>query len=141
MANWKGPEGEREVERLCHAQGYRRARRMLGAGRKDDVGDIDGMPGLCLQVTRVKTALTTKLYEKLPKTEQERINRRVPFAAIFARLDRKPWLVVMSPAQFFKLYYYALIGYDVARRNKKAMMSADDRIGPERRSPRSRATG
>jgi Holliday junction resolvase len=135
--NWKGPEGEREVQRLAQAEGYK-ARRMLGAGRKDDVGDIDGMPRLCLQVTRVKTALTTKLYEKLPKTEQERINRRVPFGAIFARLDHKPWMVVMTPKQFWRLYHYALIGYDVARRKKTATMSGDDRLGPSR--PRSRAS-
>lgn len=132
MGHWKGPEGERIVAALCRTEGYKKARRMLGAGRQDDVGDIDGMPRLCLQVTWVKTNLTGKLYEKLPMTEQQRINRRVPFAAVFARLDRHPWMVTMTPKQFWRLYHYALIGYDEVRRNRRATMSDDDRLSPSR---------
>jgi hypothetical protein len=129
----KGAEGEREVERIFHAAGYPDARRALGEGRKDDVGDVGGLPRLCLQVFRRGTGLTNALYTKLPATERQRLNRKAPFAAMFARLDRRPWLVVMSPDHFLKLYHYALIGYDEERRKRKARLAADGSRKPSAR--------
>ena len=114
MTHWKGPLREREVAAMFQEAGYPKARRALGAGRKDDVGDIDGVPDLCIQVAGRKTGLAAVIDEKIVATELQRENRGVPFTSLWIRMDRKPWIVVLSPKMFFTLFKYALIGYKTA---------------------------
>jgi Holliday junction resolvase len=131
MTHWKGPVREREVAAMFNEEGFTKARRALGAGRLDDVGDIDGVPLLCLQVAGRKTGVSTVLDQKLPATEIQRKNRGVPFAALFLRMDRKPWIVVLTPKMFFTLFKYALIGYDVERLKKHVKLGDhDDHVAP-----------
>ena len=115
MTHWKGPMREREVAAMFNEAGWTKARRALGAGRKDDVGDIDGIPHLCVQVAGRKTGLAAVIDEKLPASELQRGHRGTPFTSLFVRMDRKPWIIVLSPKSFFTLFRYALIGYDVER--------------------------
>ena len=126
MTHWKGPVREREVAAIFQASGFTKARRALGAGRKDDVGDIDGVPNLCIQVAGRKTGLAAVIDEKLPATEQQRLNRGTVFTSLWVRMDRKPFIVVLSPKQFLLLFKYALIGYDVERLKKQVKLSPDD---------------
>lgn len=130
MTHWKGPVREREVSAIFIEEGFAKARRALGAGRQDDVGDIDGVPHLCLQVAGRKTGLSTVIDQKLPATEIQRNNRGVPFASLWIRMDRKPWIVVLTPRMFFTLFKYALIGYDVEQRKKGVKMSDHDDVAP-----------
>ena len=130
MTHWKGPLREREVAAIFNEAGFTKARRALGAGRQDDVGDIDGVPHLCLQVAGRKTGLATVIDEKLPATEIQRKNRDVPFAALWIRMDRKPWIIVLSPKMFFTLFKYALIGYDVERLKNRVKMADHDDVAP-----------
>jgi len=118
----KGDRRELEVQELCRAAGFRRARRALGAGRKDDVGDMDGLRELCIQVTGAANG-TTRIWQKLPAVETQRRNRRVRFGALFIKYDRKPWIVVLTPAQFFRLYKYALIGLASTRAQRSTKIS------------------
>lgn len=131
----KGDDGELEVQALFRTAGFTRARRALGAGRKDDVGDIDGLRDLCLQVTRAQNG-TARIWQKLPQLESQRSNRRTRFGALFIRYDRKPWIVILTPAQFIRLYRYALKGLDAARKERAATMASDDHNG---RRPRTTA--
>jgi hypothetical protein len=126
MTHWKGPMREREVAAMFIEAGWKKARRALGAGRKDDVGDIDGVPNLCIQVAGRKTGLSSVINEKFPATERQRVNRGVPFASLWIRMDRKPWLVLLSPKQFFTLFHYALIGYDAERLRESVKMGPND---------------
>lgn len=104
----KGDKGEREVEAIFRSCGFPKARRMLGAGRKDDIGDFDNLPDLTLQATWQKNL--NAVWAKLAATSEQRNRRRTRFGALFYRTDRKPWIVVLTPAQFIRLYKYALIG-------------------------------
>jgi Holliday junction resolvase len=45
----KGSVFEREVVRVLRAAGHAFAERAYGAGRPGDVGDIDGLPGFCIE--------------------------------------------------------------------------------------------
>jgi Holliday junction resolvase len=126
VTHWKGPLREREVATMFQEAGWTKARRALGAGRKDDVGDIDGVPNLCIQVAGRKTGLAAVIKEKLPASELQRRNRGVPFTSLFIRMDRNPWLVFLSPSQFFTLFRYALIGYDVERLREAANLDPND---------------
>ena len=130
MTHWKGPLREREVAAMFNEEGYTKARRALGAGRKDDVGDIDGIPNLCVQVAGRKTGLAAVIDEKLPAAEVQRENRGVPFTSLWIRMDRKPWFVFLTPKQFFILFKYALIGYDVERLKKSVKMGDHDDVAP-----------
>jgi Holliday junction resolvase len=130
VTHWKGPVREREVAAMFNEEGFAKARRALGAGRNDDVGDIDGVPHLCLQVAGRKTGLATVLDQKLPATEIQRKNRGVPFGALFVRMDRKPWVVHLTPRMFFTLFKYALIGYDVERLKESVRLTHHDDVAP-----------
>lgn len=46
----KGSEFEREVVRVLRDHGHPYAERAYGAGRPEDRGDIDGLPGYCIEV-------------------------------------------------------------------------------------------
>lgn len=120
-AKAKGDRKELEIQELFRAAGFSRARRSLGAGRKDDVGDIDGLRELCIQVTGTARG-TTRIWEKLPDVERQRSNRRTRFGALFIKYDRKPWLVILTPAQFIRLYKYALKGLAVTRAERAEKM-------------------
>jgi hypothetical protein len=130
MTHWKGPVKEREVAAMFVEEGYTKARRALGAGRQDDVGDIDGVPNLCIQVAARKSGIATVLDQKLPATEIQRKNRGVPFASLWLKMNLKPWIVVLTPKMFFTLFKYALIGYDVERLKESVKMNDHDNVIP-----------
>lgn len=110
----KGDKGEREVQELLrsllHLPGIRRA---LGAGRKDDVGDIDGVPQTAIQVAWWSNPLTA-INAKIGDVERQRRNKRVRFGVLFVRRTRvrsgPPWIVVMTPEQFARMHKYAMMG-------------------------------
>lgn len=106
----KGDYAEREVQELLrHLLGNPKIRRALGAGRHDDVGDIDGVSNTCIQVAWRENLVPT-IQAKLKEVEHQRKNRRVRFSAVFIRKNRYPWFVVMSPEQWAKQWKYAQIG-------------------------------
>ena len=99
----KGDRAELEVQALLRDHLGVPARRALGAGRKDDVGDIDGVPQLAVQVCNWAN-VAQAVRHKPVEAEQQRVNRCVPFAATFVRLRGGAWRVVLTPEQFFALY-------------------------------------
>ena len=83
-ARRKGDRAELEVQEILREQLGVEARRALGAGRKDDIGDIHGVPQTVIQVANRKDVAAT-VREKPEEAEEQRIRARVTFAATFVR--------------------------------------------------------
>ena len=98
----KGDAGELEVQAIFRDQ-IGSGRRALGAGRKDDIGDITGIPHLTVQVANRKDIAAT-VREKPLEAEQQRIRAGTAFGCTFIRLRGGDWRVVLTTDQFFSLY-------------------------------------
>ena len=74
-------------------------RRRLGAGRIDDTGDLDGVPGHVVQVANwADTAAAARV--KPPEAEQQRINAQATHAATLVRFRGGTWRVVLTLEQW-----------------------------------------
>jgi hypothetical protein len=98
----KGDSAELEVQAMIREQLGLPARRALGAGRKDDRGDIDGVPDTAIQVTNRKD-LSSAVTEKLPALERQMLNASATFGALFCRRRGGKWIVVMTPEMWCAL--------------------------------------
>jgi hypothetical protein len=94
----KGDRAERAVEGIIRDLLGVPARRKLGAGRQDDMGDIDGVPDTCIQVVDYQD-LARAVREKLPETERQRERMGATFAATFVK-RRGGFIVVLTPEQW-----------------------------------------
>ena len=95
----KGDKAELEVQGLIRDHLGLPARRKLGAGRKDDVGDIDGVPETCISVgniARIAEAVREKPLECA--VQQERAGAL--FGATFLRLRGGEYRVVLTVDQW-----------------------------------------
>ncbi len=95
----KGDRAEREVASILSDELGLPVKRALGAGRKEDVGDIFGIPGVALQVVAYKD-IARAIREKLPEVEQQRQRAGATYSAVFARRRGGEWVVVMTPAMW-----------------------------------------
>lgn len=98
----KGDRGELEVQAFFRDH-LGVGRRALGAGRKDDIGDITGIPHLTVQVANRKDLAGT-IRSKPVECEAQRCRAGTAFAATFVRLHGGDWRVVLTPEQFLSLY-------------------------------------
>lgn len=111
----KGDRAELEVQALFRDH-IGTGRRALGAGRKDDIGDITGLPQLCVQVVNWKD-VAAAVRHKPVECEQQRVNLWRQhyeaiddvYAATFVRLRGGEYRVVMTPEQFFAMYREAIL--------------------------------
>ena len=81
---------------LTLISGYE-CRRMLGAGRKDDVGDIAGLPNTTIQVKAYKDIARAVRVGPL-QAEQQKVNAGNRYAFTMVRI-RGDWRVVMTMSQ------------------------------------------
>jgi len=95
----KGDRGELEAAAvLTEALGVS-VRRKLGAGRADDTGDLDGVPGHVVQIANWEdTAAAARV--KPPAAEQQRINASEAHAASIIRFRGGTWRVVLTLEQW-----------------------------------------
>ena len=93
----KGDRAELEVEGILRDELGVPARRALGAGRLDDVGDIDGVPETCVQVAYWPSATLRAFREKPIECEQQRLRWHRTFGVTFIR-SRGTRLVVPETA-------------------------------------------
>lgn len=98
-AKRKGDQAEREVAALIAALTGFPARRKLGAGRADDIGDIDGVPDTVVQVANY-TDLTRALREKVPGCVEQQERAGATFGATFLRRRGGSYVVVLTPEQW-----------------------------------------
>jgi hypothetical protein len=99
----KGSQFEREVVAHLKANGFPYCERHYGAGRPDDVGDIDGIVGWTLEC---KNHRALELSAWMTEAECERVNGRQSFAAVVAKRRGKPVeqsYVVMTLDTFARL--------------------------------------
>lgn len=99
----KGDRAELEVQGILRELLGVPARRKLGAGRQDDMGDIDGVPDTCISVanlSRISEAVRSKPAEC--EVQQERMG--ATFGATFVRLKGGKYRVVLTPEQFAALW-------------------------------------
>lgn len=92
----KGDRAELEAQGLLRDLLGVPARRALGAGRQDDVGDIHGVPDTVIQVVNRKD-MARAIREKLPECEQQRERAGATFAATFVRKPGGGFIVVLTP--------------------------------------------
>jgi hypothetical protein len=94
----KGARWEHDAVVFLAAHGHPYAERTYGAGRPDDIGDIDGLPGWTLQCRNTK-ALALNALDDAEKQRRGRIG----YSAAIIKRPRKPIAqayVVMSLATF-----------------------------------------
>lgn len=99
----KGDRCEREVEVLLRQLLELPARRKLGAGRHDDMGDIDGVPETVIQCASWGDALRA-VREKPEEAERQREVAEAKYAASFIRLRGGSFRVVLTPEQWATLW-------------------------------------
>jgi hypothetical protein len=102
-AKRKGDRAELEVQGLLRDLLGVPARRMLGAGRSDDVGDIDGVPDTCVQVANYDD-VTRALREKVPACVEQQARMGASFGATFLRRRGGSYVVVLTPEQWAALW-------------------------------------
>ena len=98
-----GDRAEREVVALLYDLLGVVVKRGLGAGRRDDCGDIHGLPRCAVQVAAWGD-LARAVREKLPETVRQQANAGALFGALFCRRPGGKYVVVMTPTQFADLY-------------------------------------
>ena len=113
MAKRKGDSAEREAAELLTELLGTPCRRQLGAGRSDDVGDIDGVADCVVQVCDWKDKSAACL-QKPVGAEQQRLNAGVEHAVTMIRFRGGKWRMVRTPEQWASLYL-RVYGPDSAR--------------------------
>lgn len=99
----KGDKAELEVQGILRELLGVPARRMLGAGRLDDVGDVAGVPNTTIQCANYKN-ITTAVREKPRECEEQQERAGTTFGCTFVRLHGGEYRVVMTPSQFATLW-------------------------------------
>lgn len=95
----KGDKAELELQGILRRHLGVPARRALGAGRKDDIGDITGLPGTVIQVASY-TDLVRAVREKVPECVRQQEVAGVQFGATFVRRYGGQWIVVQTVPQW-----------------------------------------
>jgi len=101
-AKARGDRAEREAAELLTLLLGLPIRRKLGAGRRDDQGDLDGLDGFALQVADWSDAVRA-MREKPLGAERQRRNGRLLHAATLVRFRGGTWRVVLTPEQWARL--------------------------------------
>ena len=83
----KGDAFEREVVAFLRAHGFPYAERSFGAGRRDDQGDVLGLPGVVVQVKNHKRHA---LSEWVEQAEEQRTRARASVGVVVAKRRGKP---------------------------------------------------
>lgn len=100
----KGDMGERECAEMFSQLLGCEVKRMLGAGRHQDVGDLHGVPDCTVQVKFVKPGgVLETMRVGLAQLAAQQKHGGTRFAALALKLNRQGWRVVMTPEQFAAL--------------------------------------
>ena len=99
----KGDRAELEAQAIWHDLLGIRARRKLGAGRKDDMGDLDLIPDTVVQVCDWKDAATAVRLKPL-ECEAQQARAGALFGVTMVRLRGGQWRFVLTPEQWATLW-------------------------------------
>lgn len=99
----KGDRAELELAQELEALLGFRVRRKLGAGRKDDTGDIDGLPDCTIQVKNYSDVLAA-IREGLKDTQRNQENAGTTHGVCFIRRRGGQWIAVQTLHQFTTMF-------------------------------------
>lgn len=99
----KGDRAELELARLLSDELGIPVKRMLGAGRAEDVGDLHGLAGWTVE-TKNYADLASGINEGLKDLDREQVNAGTPFGVVFVRRRGGRWLAVMDLPRFCSVY-------------------------------------
>ena len=99
----KGDKAELEVQAMLRENLGVPARRALGAGRKDDIGDITGIPNTTIQVANYQN-IALAIRAKPLECEQQQARAGTTLGATFIRLRGGDYRVILTPSQFYTLW-------------------------------------
>lgn len=103
-AKRKGDKAELEVQGILRDLLGVPARRALGAGRRDDVGDITGVPDTVIQVAAWARDFAYGVRRKPLECEEERERAGATHGATFMRLRGGEYRVVLTVEQWATLW-------------------------------------
>ena len=107
----KGDRAELECARLLDAElgqlGPTPIRRKLGAGRADDSGDIDGLPGVVVQVKNWKN-VNAAIGAAMRDLPTQKANAKATHGVALVRCPGGRWIAVMDLAGWCGLYREAI---------------------------------
>jgi len=98
-AKRKGDRAELELAALLTDQLGMPLRRKLGAGRSDDTGDIDGLPGWTIEVKNYRD-IVAGLNAGLNDSVREQANAGTPHGVAFIRRPGGRWFAAMTLEQW-----------------------------------------
>lgn len=99
----KGKRGELEIANLLKAAGFEKAQRTAQCkGNTGQAGDVEGLPGIHIEVKRVERLNLKAAYQQAVHDSKENGNNNIP--AVFHRGSHQPWMVTFSLEDFLKLY-------------------------------------
>jgi len=100
-AKRKGDFAEREIAAHISDELGIDCRRLLGAGRQDDVGDLHGLDPWVAQVAWwPQRGVLRAVREKPVECEQQQLNAHAPLGVSFIRLHGGVWRAVMTVPQW-----------------------------------------
>jgi hypothetical protein len=102
-AKRKGDAAEREAAAVLYDELGIPVRRLLGAGRTDDVGDLD-LPGFAVQVAWWPSDTLRAFRQKPAECETQQTNGDKPYGMSMIRMNGGLWRCVQTPAQFAAIY-------------------------------------
>lgn len=82
----KGDAFERAVVEFMRSHGFPYVSRAYGAGRPDDLGDLDGVPGVCISV---KDVAVSRLSEWLDEAREQSGRGRKPLSVVIWKRRRQ----------------------------------------------------
>jgi hypothetical protein len=99
----KGDQAEREIAHILTDQLGPLVRRRLGAGRRDDTGDLDGLAHTTVEV-KAYADIARAVREGLTDCAAEQTNAGTPFGVAFIRRPGGRWFAAMTVEQWCAMY-------------------------------------
>ena len=103
----KGDRAEREIAGILTDLLGVGVRRQLGAGRSDDVGDLDGLPDCTAQVKNYAD-IARAIREGLAGLERQQQNAGTTHGVLFIRRPGGRWIAVQTVDQWATTFREAL---------------------------------
>lgn len=98
----KGKRGELEIVKILKLAGFEKAQRSAQCkGNTGQAPDVEGLPGIHIEVKRVERLNLKKAYEQAVNDSKENGNNDI--AAVFHRGSYQPWMVSLSLNDFLTL--------------------------------------
>lgn len=95
----KGDRAERELASILTDRLHTPVRRFLGAGRKDDIGDLDGVSNHTLQVKNWRN-ITAAITTGIEQLKQQQQNAKTDNGTLFIKHPKHGWLAVQTLEQW-----------------------------------------